>query len=235
MSAPRFLSLRWRLMGPLLGVWAMGLVLLVGILYASILERFRTLVDQRADVMVAAVYSAAETAREPADLRRFISTLGASRDVRRVTLLAGSPLRVVAASDHGLHGKPADALEPAIVLPNEVRTFTVGEDGTVSVTTAGNPQPQIIGNLQLADFVNPAGLQPVGENLYVETQSSGAPVQGVAGTDGLGVIKQGMLETSNVNVTEELVNLIQAQRVYEMNSKVISAVDSMMSFLTQRT
>ncbi|MDD2990487.1 MAG: EAL domain-containing protein [Zoogloea sp.] len=112
---PRFLSLRWRLMGPLLGVWAMGLVLLVGILYANILERFRTLVDQRADVMAAAVYSAAETAREPADLRRFISTLGASRDVRRVTLLAGSPLRVVAASDHGLHGKPADALEPAIV------------------------------------------------------------------------------------------------------------------------
>jgi HAMP domain-containing protein len=113
-SKPRFLSLRWRLMGPLLGVWAMGLVLLVGILYASILERFRTLVDQRADVMVAAVYSAAETAREPADLRRFISTLGASRDVRLVTLLAGSPLRVVAASDHGLHGQPAEALDPSI-------------------------------------------------------------------------------------------------------------------------
>ena len=88
--------------------------------------------------------------------------------------------------------------------------------------------------MTVTDFVNPSGLQPMGENLYLETQASGTPLQGVAGSDGLGVIKQGMLETSNVNVTEELVNLIQAQRVYEMNSKVISSVDEMMSYVTQR-
>ena len=93
----------------------------------------------------------------------------------------------------------------------------------------------MVGQLTVTDFVNPAGLQPVGENLYLETAASGAPMQGVAGADGLGTIKQGVLETSNVNVTEELVNLIQAQRVYEMNSKVLSTVDEMMSFLTQRT
>ncbi|MNE72676.1 Flagellar basal-body rod protein FlgG [compost metagenome] len=105
----------------------------------------------------------------------------------------------------------------------------------MSVQLKGDGQSQVVGQINTTDFVNPTGLQPMGENLFVETQSSGAPIQGTAGADGLGVIKQGMLETSNVNVTEELVNLIQAQRVYEMNSKVISAVDSMMSFLTQRT
>ena len=99
----------------------------------------------------------------------------------------------------------------------------------------GDAEPQVVGQLTVTDFVNPSGLQPVGENLYLETAASGAPMQGVAGSDGLGTIKQGVLETSNVNVTEELVNLIQAQRVYEMNSKVLSTVDEMMSFLTQRT
>ena len=125
------------------------------------------------------------------------------------------------------------ALEPAIVLPNEVRTFTVGEDGTVSVTTAGNPQPQIIGNIQLADFVNPAGLEAIGNNLFLETGSSGAPQVGNPGLNGLGTTLQNTLENSNVSVVEELVNMITTQRAYEMNSKVISTADQMLQYISQ--
>ena len=124
---------------------------------------------------------------------------------------------------------------PEIQVPEGAKSITVSGDGQVSVTLTGDAEPQVVGQLTVTDFVNPSGLQPVGENLYLETAASGAPMQGVAGSDGLGTIKQGVLETSNVNVTEELVNLIQAQRVYEMNSKVLSTVDEMMSFLTQRT
>ena len=126
-------------------------------------------------------------------------------------------------------------LLPEIQIPQGAKSITVSGDGQVAVTLTGDAEPQVVGQLTVTDFVNPAGLQPVGENLYLETGASGAPLQGVAGADGLGTIKQGVLETSNVNVTEELVNLIQAQRVYEMNSKVLSTVDAMMSFLTQRT
>lgn len=126
------------------------------------------------------------------------------------------------------------AIQPEIQIPEDAQSITIGSDGQVSVQLMGQAESQVVGQLTVTDFVNPAGLQPMGENLYLETQSSGAPLQGVAGADGLGVIKQGMLETSNVNVTEELVNLIQAQRVYEMNSKVISSVDEMMSYVTQR-
>ncbi|RIA36567.1 flagellar basal-body rod protein FlgG [Ectopseudomonas oleovorans] len=125
------------------------------------------------------------------------------------------------------------ALEPAIVLPAEVRTFTVGEDGTVSVTTAGNAQPQIIGNIQLADFVNAAGLEAIGNNLFLETGASGAPQVGNPGLNGLGTTLQNTLENSNVSVVEELVNMITTQRAYEMNSKVISTADQMLSFVTQ--
>mgnify|MGYP002758184980 FL=1 len=114
-----------------------------------------------------------------------------------------------------------------------MRTFTVGEDGTVSVTTAGNPQPQIIGNIQLADFVNPAGLEAIGNNLFLETGSSGAPQVGNPGLNGLGTTLQNTLENSNVSVVEELVNMITTQRAYEMNSKVISTADQMLSFVTQ--
>ena len=110
----RFLSLRWRLMGPLLVLWVAAMALLVGIIHASILERFRSLVEQRADAIVAAIYSAAETAREPADLRRFISTLGASRDVVQVVLVTGSPPRVLAATDHGLQDGPLAALREPV-------------------------------------------------------------------------------------------------------------------------
>ncbi|WP_447591964.1 flagellar basal-body rod protein FlgG [Aquipseudomonas campi] len=126
------------------------------------------------------------------------------------------------------------ALEPAIVLPPETQTFTVGEDGTASITTFGNPAPQVIGNIQTADFINPAGLQAIGNNLFLETGSSGAPQIGTPGLTGLGVVLQNTLENSNVSVVEELVNMITTQRAYEMNSKVISTADQMLSFITQQ-
>ncbi len=93
---------------------------------------------------------------------------------------------------------------------------------------------RVIGQLNLASFINPAGLEPIGQNLYKETAVSGAPQESVPGVDGVGNVRQGMLETSNVNVTEELVNLIEAQRGYEMNSKVISSVDQMLSYINQQ-
>lgn len=125
------------------------------------------------------------------------------------------------------------SLEPAIVLPAEVQTFTVGEDGTVSVTVSGDPTPQVVGNIQTADFVNPAGLQAIGNNLFLETGSSGAPQVGTPGLTGLGTVLQNTLENSNVSVVEELVNMITTQRAYEMNSKVISTADQMLAFITQ--
>ena len=125
------------------------------------------------------------------------------------------------------------SLEPAIVLPAQVQTFTVGEDGTVSVTVSGDPTPQVIGNIQTADFVNPAGLQAIGNNLFLETGSSGAPQVGTPGLTGLGVVLQNTLENSNVSVVEELVNMITTQRAYEMNSKVISTADQVLGFISQ--
>jgi flagellar basal-body rod protein FlgG len=126
------------------------------------------------------------------------------------------------------------ALEPAIVVPQDSQTFTVGEDGTVSITTSTNTAtPQVIGNVQTADFINPAGLQSQGGNLYLETASSGAPQVGTPGLNGLGVVKQNTLENSNVSTVEELVNMITTQRAYEMNSKVISTADSMLQYVTQ--
>ncbi|WP_277761162.1 flagellar basal-body rod protein FlgG [Pseudomonas sp. A34-9] len=125
------------------------------------------------------------------------------------------------------------ALEPAIVIPNDAQTFTVGRDGTVSVSIAGNPAAQVIGNLQTADFINPAGLQAVGNNLFLETAASGAPQVGTPGLNGFGTTLQNTLETSNVSTVEEMVNMITTQRAYEMNSKVISTADQMLSFVTQ--
>ncbi|RKF19627.1 flagellar basal-body rod protein FlgG [Alginatibacterium sediminis] len=125
-------------------------------------------------------------------------------------------------------------LQPEIQIPQDAESFTVGVDGEVSVRIAGEVDNQVIGQITLVDFVNPAGLEPRGENLFLETGSSGAPQEGVAAQDGFGALHQGSLETSNVNVTEELVNLIEAQRIYEMNSKVISSVDQMLSFVTQQ-
>ena len=125
------------------------------------------------------------------------------------------------------------ALEPAIVIPNDAQTFTVGRDGTVSITVTGNPASQVIGNLQTADFINPAGLQAVGNNLFLETAASGAPQVGTPGLNGFGTTLQNTLETSNVSTVEEMVNMITTQRAYEMNSKVISTADQMLQNLTQ--
>ncbi|AEP30510.1 flagellar basal-body rod protein FlgG [Brumicola nitratireducens] len=125
-------------------------------------------------------------------------------------------------------------LQPVITLPQDAQQVTISQDGEVSAQLRGQANPQVLGQLNLADFINPVGLQPIGQNLYVETAVSGAPIQGVPGLEGLGTVAQGTLETSNVNVTEELVNLIESQRLYEMNSKVISSVDQMLGQVIQQ-
>jgi len=124
------------------------------------------------------------------------------------------------------------ALSPAITIPTNAQTVPIGSDGTVSVTEPGTVAPTQVGQIQLADFINPSGLQPRGDNLLVESVSSGAPQVGTPGTNGLGSTQQGSLETSNVNVVEELVSMIEAQRAYEMNSKAISTTDQMLQYLT---
>lgn len=124
-------------------------------------------------------------------------------------------------------------VQPSITIPPTAQTVTIGVDGTVSVTLPGTTAPQQIGNLQLAGFVNPAGLQSKGENLYLETASSGTPQPNTPGTNGLGVLNQKYIEASNVNVAEELVTMIQTQRAYELNSKVVSTSDQMLGRLTQ--
>ncbi len=128
-----------------------------------------------------------------------------------------------------------NALDPAISVPANAQSITVGSDGTVSVSIAGQAATQQIGTLQLADFINPAGLQPNGDNLYLETASSGSPQIGQPGLNGLGTLAAGALESSNVNVVEQMVDMIQTQRTYEMNSKAVSAADSMLQFLTHNT
>ncbi|RUO43017.1 flagellar basal-body rod protein FlgG [Aliidiomarina taiwanensis] len=125
-------------------------------------------------------------------------------------------------------------LQPAINIPDDALSVTVSQDGEVAVTMPGQAGNQVVGQINLASFINPAGLEPIGENLFKESASSGAPLQGIPGVDGMGSLHQGALETSNVNVTEELVNLIESQRVYEMNSKVISSVDQMLGFAIQQ-
>lgn len=122
-------------------------------------------------------------------------------------------------------------VQPGINVPAEAQSLSVAVDGTVSVQMPGQPQGQIIGNLQVADFVNPAGLQGYGENLYTETGASGPPQTGTPGLGGLGKLQQGSLESSNVNVVEELVNMIETQRAYELNSKAISAADQMLAYV----
>ncbi len=125
-------------------------------------------------------------------------------------------------------------LEPELVVPPDAIQVTVGNDGEVSVRLRGQQENAVIGQITTVDFVNPGGLESIGQNLYLPTGASGDPVEGVPGIDGLGSVRQAMLETSNVNVTEELVNMIEAQRVYEMNSKVISSVDQMLSYVNQQ-
>lgn len=124
-------------------------------------------------------------------------------------------------------------IQPAITIPANAVSLTVGRDGTISVTTPGSAAPTQVGSLQLATFINPAGLESKGENLYVETAASGNPGTNTPGTNGAGVLTQGYIETSNVNVVEELVNMIQTQRAYEINSKAITTSDQMLQKLSQ--
>jgi flagellar basal-body rod protein FlgG len=127
------------------------------------------------------------------------------------------------------------ALEPQIDVPELTNQITISSDGIVQATLFGEPTPQELGQIDLVDFINPAGLQASGGNLFKETAASGAPNVGVAANDGFGAIEQGALENSNVEVVEELVKMITVQRAYEMNSKVVSAADQMLQFLTQNT
>lgn len=124
-------------------------------------------------------------------------------------------------------------LQPAVTVPNNARSITIGSDGIISIVTPGATGPSQIGDIQLADFINPTGLQSVGENLYIQSGSSGTPQVGTPGLNGLGTMIQGSLETSNVNVVEELVNMIETQRAYELNSKAISTSDQMLQYISQ--
>ena len=123
-------------------------------------------------------------------------------------------------------------LQPGLTIPDEVTSLTIGSDGTVSVVVSGTSTPTEIGTIQLADFINPAGLEPVGKNQFIETAASGAPQAGNPGESGLGTLVQGAVESSNVNVVEEMVNMIETQRAYEMNSKAIATADEMLRFIT---
>lgn len=125
-------------------------------------------------------------------------------------------------------------LQPAITIPPNTLSVTVGKDGVVSALTAGQTAPANLGTIQTVDFINPAGLQPVGENLFLESAASGEPQADNPGNNGLGFLEQGSLETSNVNVVEELVDMIETQRAYEMNSKVISATDQMLQYVNNQ-
>jgi len=122
------------------------------------------------------------------------------------------------------------ALQPGITIPADAQSITISSDGIVSVSQPGNSVPTQVGTIQLSDFINPAGLQPVGQNLFLETGASGAPQTGTAGLNGIGSLAQGVLETSNVNTVEELVNMIETQRAYEMNSKAISTAEQMLQY-----
>lgn len=124
------------------------------------------------------------------------------------------------------------AVQPGIQIPQSAQSVTVGTDGTVSVQVAGQAQPVQVGTLTLSDFINPAGLQARGENLFLETASSGPAQQATPGLSGMGTLEQGSLESSNVNVVEELVNMIETQRAYEMNAKAITTTDQMLGRLT---
>lgn len=124
-------------------------------------------------------------------------------------------------------------LLPQITVPADAQVLTVSRSGQVSVTVQGTPAAQELGTLQLASFINPAGLEARGENLYYETGASGAPIVNDPGTNGLGQLSQGFVEAANVNVVEEMVNMVQAQRAYELNSKAVTASDQMLQKIAQ--
>src|SRR5580658_6648809 len=122
-------------------------------------------------------------------------------------------------------------LSPALTIPAGTQSVTIGNDGVVTAVSASNKATQI-GQIQLADFVNEQGLQPIGNNLAIESAASGTPQTGTPGANGLGTVQEGSLETSNVNTVTELVNMIECQRAYEMNSKAITTADQMLQYLT---
>lgn len=124
-------------------------------------------------------------------------------------------------------------LSPAITIPTDSTSLTIAKDGTVSVTQAGSATSNQIGSIQVATFVNPGGLLATGENLFLETTSSGTATAVTPGTNGAGVLNQNYVETSNVNVAEELVSMIEAQRSYEINSRVVTTADAMLGKLSQ--
>ncbi len=126
-----------------------------------------------------------------------------------------------------------DQLEPSITIPTEATSVTIAKDGTVSTTTAGQANAQNVGQIQLAIFANPAGLEALGGNLFKATGASGQPTVGAGNANGIGAINQGYTESSNVSVVEELVNMISAQRIYETNSKVITTADRMLGTINQ--
>jgi flagellar basal-body rod protein FlgG len=124
-----------------------------------------------------------------------------------------------------------EAIIPAVTIPQDAASITIGRDGIVSAELANGGGSVQVGQLQLSRFVNNAGLQPIGRNLYQQTTASGTAIVGIPGAQGAGVLMQGSLEASNVNIVEEMVNMIETQRAYEINSKAISAADGMLRFL----
>lgn len=120
-----------------------------------------------------------------------------------------------------------------VTIPPTAQSITISSAGAVSVVLPGNATPQPVGTIALANFINPAGLEPKGQNLFTETAASGQPQNGTAGSNGMGTLSQGFLETSNVNVVQELVTMIQTQRAYEMNSKAVQTSDQMLQKLAQ--
>lgn len=124
-------------------------------------------------------------------------------------------------------------IQPAITIPPNATSITIAVDGTVSAQVPGTPTPIQVGNIQLASFINPSGLQKIGENLFLQTASSGTPNTNAPGTNGIGKLRQSFVEGSNVNVVEELVNMIQTQRAYEINSRAIETSDQMLQRLAQ--
>lgn len=125
-------------------------------------------------------------------------------------------------------------LIPQIQIPEGATGITIGRDGSVSATLAGQSEISELGQIETASFVNPAGLKPLGDNLLAESGASGAPQVGIAGVEGRGLLRSGTLEQSNVNIVEELVDMIETQRAYEVNSKMISATDEMLQFVNQQ-
>ena len=155
------------------------------------------------------------------------------------TFSQGTPLETGKAYDVAVNGdgtlvtSGGYPLLDGITVPPDSRSFTISKTGIVTVLAPGETEPQQIGQLNLATFINPAGLEPVGENLYRETPASGAPQTGAPGDTSIGTVLQCYLESSNVNVVNELVTMIQTQRAYEMNSKAISTSDQMLGRLVQ--